>query len=95
MSEVIGRVVARMGARHRGEVEPAQVKPESFIDLVEELDRADARTGTSSMQFSGQHAMTALLVFDWGDDAVCDQMPKTQAAASGASGRASAPRLQA
>ncbi len=61
-----------MGARHRGEVEPAQVEPESFVDLVEEPERADAR-GDELVELLGQDAMAPLLVFGRGDDAVCDQ----------------------
>ena len=50
MGEVVSRVITRMRARHGGEVEPAQVKPEPFIDLVEEVERADA--GRNELRWS-------------------------------------------
>ena len=40
--EVVAGVVTRVSARHGGQFESVQVKPQPFIDLVEELERPDA-----------------------------------------------------
>ena len=48
-----------------------EIKPEPLVDLVEEIEGVNAR-GNQLMERLGQCAMASLVVFDRGDDAVCD-----------------------
>ena len=94
VGEVVSRVVTRMGARHGGEVDAAQVEPEPLVDLVEEIERSDRRRN-ESMKLSRQRAMASHSFSAGAMTPYAIKTPKTQAAAIGASGKASAPRLQA
>ena len=65
VGEVESRIITRMGARHGGEVDAGQVEPESLIDLVEEVERADLRRD-EPMELRARSAMSSAVRFSAG-----------------------------